>query len=339
MVSTSSPSSAALPAVEHERSTTTANPWPMPVATFIAALTIVWLLLFAAYALLPFIRPGYLIIADAKFDNLVKGNMFGAQDRYRVMIFGHSRVLASTRPLELDAAMGNGFRSYNLGLPAEVRFLPILEAALSAGNVPTHVLLTLPWDAKPDRDGVLDALRDDIGIVRLLVPFRTLPRDLTLFAFENGRHLSEAIRDVDVQRQAMLDQRGWYFIKSQSHYENDRLPDDYRLPTDRPMQVEERIIPARSFVRERLEQLARKYGFQILFIPMTSRIGEYAPAPAADRTRLTTISAQPLIRVLGPDYVGFPAADFADPQHMNPQGATAYTADLARLLKSSGVFD
>ena len=72
---------------------------------------------------------------------------------------------------------------------------------------------------------------------------------------------------------------------------------------------------------------------------LTSRIGEYAPAPAADRTRLTTISAQPLIRVLGPDYVGFPAADFADPQHMNPQGATAYTADLAGLLKSSGVFD
>lgn len=338
MFSTSS-SSATLQIDEQVRPALAANSWLKPVATFVGALAIVWSLLFIASALLPFVRPGYLIIADAKFDNLVKGNMFGAQDRYRVMIFGFSKVLAGVRPRELDAAMGDGFRSYNLGLPGEVRFLPILESALSAGNVPTHVLLTLPWDAKPDRDGALDVLRDDASIVRLLVPFRTLPRDLSLFAFENWNHLAQALRGVDLQRQAMLEQRGWYFIKSQSHYENDRLPDDYSLPTDRPALIDERQIPARSFVRERLEQLAKQYGFQTLFIPMPARIGERAAAPAADRTRLATISAQPLIRVLGPDYLSYAPADFADPVHMNPRGALAYTADLAKLLKSSGVFN
>jgi hypothetical protein len=269
----------------------------------------------------------------------VKGNMFGPQDRYRVMMFGHSKLLSALRPGELDAAVGPGFRSYNLGLPGEVRFLPILEAALQAGNVPTHVLLTLPWDAKRDADGSIDVVRNDAVIAKTLFPFRSLPRDAALFVFQNRSRLADAVRDVATQRSAMLEDLGWYFIKSQSHYEGDRLPDDYALPTDHPTRTEVRMIPEKSFSRERLEQLARQYGFQILIVPLFFRTGEFAPPPAADNARLTTISDRPLIRVLGPDYWSYPPALFADPQHMNPRGAQAYTADLATLLKNSGAFD
>jgi hypothetical protein len=265
--------------------------------------------------------------------------MFGSEDRHRVMVFGHSKALTCVRPRELDAAMGPGFRTYNLGLPGEVRFLPILEAALEAGNIPTDVLLTLPWDAKPDKDGFMDALRDDNTIAKTLLPFRTLPRDATLFVFENRNRLAEAVHDVAAERDGMLEQRGWYFIKSQSHYENDRLPDNYALPTDRPTRIDERKIPGRSYTRARLEQLARQYGFQILFIPVPFRTGEFAPAPAADNSRLATTSDYPRIRVLGPDYFSYPPAFFADPHHMNLRGAEAYTADLAKLLKSSGALD
>jgi hypothetical protein len=278
------------------------------------------------------------VIADAKFETLVKGNMFGPQDRYRVMIFGHSKALTCVRPGELDTAMGAGFRSYNLGLPGEVHFLPILEAALQAGNVPTHVLLTLPWDARRDKDGLIDALRNDAAIANTLLPFRTLPRDATLFVFENRKRLVEAVHDVSVERSNMLEERGWYFIKSQSHYEGDRLPDDYVLPTDQPTRVGSRQVPEQSFTRSRLEQLARQYGFQVLMIPMPYRIGEFAPAPAADAGRPATIANQPLVRTLGPDYFSYPPALFADPHHMNPLGASAYTADLASLLKGSGAF-
>jgi hypothetical protein len=299
----------------------------------------VWLLLYGAHVTMPFLRPGSVVIADAKFDTLVKSNMFGPQDRYRVMIFGHSRVLASVRPHELDSAVGRGFRSYNLGLPAEGHFLPILEAALQAGNVPTHVLLTYPWDPKQNEDGFVDALRNDAKIASTLFPFRTLPRDVTLFVFENRKRLSEAVHDVSAQRESMLQERGWYFIKSQSRYEGDRLPDDYALPTDHPTQIDVRELPDKSFARGRLEQLARQYGFQIIMIPMPYRIGEFAPTPAADKTRLATLSDHPLIRVLGPDYFSYPPASFADPMHMNPRGALAYTNDLASLLKTSGVFD
>jgi hypothetical protein len=312
--------------------------WRRPVATFVLAFAAVWFALDMAYMGLPFIRPGSVVIANAKFETLVTGRMFNPQDRYRVMIFGHSKALTSARPRELDAAMGAGFRSYNLGLPGEVHFLPILEAALAAGNVPTHVLLTLPWDGKSEQDGLIDALHNDAAIANALLPFRTLPRDATLFVFENRKRLVEAIHDVSIERSRMLEERGWYFIKSQSHYEGDRLPDDYALPTDQPTHLASRPIPERSFTRTRLEQLARQYGFQVLLIPLPYRIGEFAPAPVADAGRVAVITDQPLIRVLGPDYFSYPPALFADPQHTNPQGALVYTADLARLLKRSGAF-
>jgi hypothetical protein len=339
MVFSSPSSSATLPTVERQHSAAAATNWQRPVTAFVLLFAAVWLSLYAAYVLLPFIRPGSVVIADAKFETLVKGSMFGPQDRNRVMIFGHSKVITGVRPSELDSLVGPGFRSYNLGLPGEVRFLPILEAALLAGNIPTHVLLTLPWDAKRDADGFIDVLRNDPAIAKTLFPFRSLPRDATLFVFENRRRLAEAVRDVAAQRETMLQDRGWYFIKSQSHYEDDRLPDDYVLPTDHPARIDVRTLPEKSFTRERLEQLAMRYGFQIVMIPVFFRTGEFAPALAADNARLATISDHPLIRVLGPDYWTYPPALFADPQHVNPRGAQAYTADLARLLKNSGVFD
>ena len=117
MAYTSPSSSAALSAVERERSALDAGHWWRPVAGFVLLFAAVWLSFYAAYAMLPFMRPGSVVIADAKFDTLVKGHMFGPEHRYRVMVFGHSKALTSVRPRELDAAMGPDFRSYNLGLP------------------------------------------------------------------------------------------------------------------------------------------------------------------------------------------------------------------------------
>lgn len=339
MVYTSPSTSAAVPVGERERPAVAASPWLKPVAGFLLLFGAVWLSLYAAYTKLPFTRPGSVVIADAKFDTMVRGPMFSPQDRYRVMVFGHSKALTCVRPRELDAAIGPGFRSFNLGLPGEERFLPMLEAALGAGNIPTHVFLTLPWDKKAEKPGLMDFLRNDPEIAKTLMPFRSFPRDATLFLFENRGRLAAAVHDVDAQRNSMLEERGYYFIKSQSHYKNDRLPDDYALPTDRPNRIDERKMPEKSFARTRLEQLAAKYGFEVVFIPVPHRIGQFASAPAADNARLATISDHPRIRVMGPDYFSYPPAYFADPVHMNLQGALAYTADLARLLKSSGVVD
>ncbi|HEV2156693.1 hypothetical protein [Bradyrhizobium sp.] len=333
------PSPEAASVVNAEEPAAVAAPWLKSVVIFGLLFGVVWLSLYTAYAMLPFIRPGSVVIAYAKLDTLVKGQMFGPQDRNRVMIFGNSKLLSALRPPDLDAAIGSGFRSYNLGLPGEVHFLPILEAALEAGNIPSHVLLTIPWDDKSESDALADILRNDNALASTLFPFRNLPREAALFAFQNLDRLSDARRDVEDQRAAMLHDRGWYFIKSQSHYQHDRLPDNYALPTDHPTRAEPRLIAERSQSRDRLERLARQHGFQVLIVPGFFRAGEAAPPPAADNARLAVISDRPLIRVLGPDYFIYPPALFADPQHMNPAGAHAYTADLAKLLKASGAFD
>lgn len=313
--------------------------WIARAGIFVLVFSAVWAALAAAYVLLPFLRPGSVVIADAKFDTLVKMPMFEPQDRYRIMVFGHSKILSAFRARDLDAEMGPHFRSYNLALPGEVRFLPILEAALAAGNTPTHVLLTIPWDDKAEVDGPAALLRDDNRLAGTLFPFRTLPRDAALFLFQNQERLAEAVRDVEAQRSAMIDDRGWYFIKSQSHYPDDRLPADYSLPTDNAARSQPRFISERSRARDRLEHLARQHGFQVGFVPGLFREGEVAPCPSSDQFRLTAMSERPLIRVFGPDYFVYPPTLFADPQHMNPTGARVYTSELARLLKASGAFD
>lgn len=311
--------------------------WLKPTITFLAFFTSIWLLLWASSVALPLIRPGAEIIAAAKFERMITGSMFAAQDRNRLMFFGNSKALSGVRPLEFDSAFGSGTRSYNLGLPGEGRFLPILESALRMGNVPTHVLLTISWGDQVTQPGILQPLKDDAGIADVVLPFRTLPRDLILFAYNSRLHLLLAAREAAAERDVMVTQRGWYFIKGQSHFADDRLPVDYGLPTDRPDQPETRKVPEHSLVRERLESLAASYGFQIVLIPSYLRTGEAAPPSMQERERSSVISRSPLIRVLGPDYWTYPPPNFSDPVHLNPSGATTYTARLVDLLKKNQV--
>jgi hypothetical protein len=264
--------------------------------------------------------------------------MFGPNDRTRIMIFGNSKVVTGFHPGEFDAASGPGMRSYNLGLPGEPGFMRVLEVALSHGNIPTHVLLTLPWDDKTAPRPALAVLRDDNALVNALFPFRTFPRDLVLFAYNNRFRFADGIRHAESQLDLMVGNRGWYFIKWQSHFPNDQLPDGFTLPTDRPNQTDVRQLASRSLERDRLMQLATEYGFQILLVPSYRRSGEYAPAPSADADRDTVISSVPLVRIIGPDYWVYPTGYFADPVHLNPPAKSVYTADLAALLRSHMAF-
>jgi hypothetical protein len=323
-----------LPAARNEAGAAGRSPaWRRPTALFVALLALGWLLLYALYAALPMVQSGAMIIYGAKFDHLVKRQMFAPGDRTRIMMFGNSKVVTGFHPGEFDAALGPGVRSYNLGLPGEPLFLPMLEAALAAGNVPTHVLLTIPWDERTEPPAPLAVLHDDNALINRLLPFRTFPRDFVLFAYNNRFRFGDGIRHATGERDMMVENRGWYFIKWQSHYLNDRLPDDFTVPTDHPGQLDARKVPAASLVRDRLLQLATKYNFLVLLVPSYRRVGEFAPAPSAEAERDTAVSAAPPVRVLGPDYWTYPASQFADPVHLNPSGKSVYTAELAALLR------
>jgi hypothetical protein len=321
------------PARNEERVLAQRSDWRKQVTVFVLLLALCWLSLYAASAALPMVKSGAMIIYDAKFDRLVAQPMFAPSDKTRIMMFGNSRVVSGFRPAEFDAALGPGTRSYNLGLPGEPLFLPMLEAALAAGNVPTHVILTIAWDDKTEARTLLDRLRDDNAIVNRLLPFRVFLRDLVLFSYNNRFRFAEGLRHATSQRDLMIEDRGWYFIKWQSHFLNDQLPDGFAIPTDRPNQASPRELPARSLVRDRLMQLAKQHNFQIVLVPASYRAGEFAPAPAADADRDALVSASPLVRIIGPDHWTYPTSYFADPVHLNPPGALAYTADLAALFR------
>jgi hypothetical protein len=309
-----------------------------PTAIFIGLFSLVWLLLYVVHAALPEIQSGAMAIYAAKFDRLAGQHLFAPEDRTRIMIFGNSKVITGFYPGEFDPVFGQGVRSYNMGLPAEERFLPILEAALAAGNVPTHILLTFPWDAKSEPPPRLAILHDDNALINAVLPFRTVPRDLVLFAYNNRFNFAEGIRFTGSQIDHMIENRGWYFIKWQSHFLNDQLPDGFAIPSDHPNRPEVRPMPERSLTRDRLTQLQTQYGFQILLIPSYHRTGEFAPAPQADADRDTIISSSPRVRMIGPDYWTYPSHYFADPVHLNPVGRSVYTADLAALLQKHRAF-
>ncbi|CAM3628263.1 SGNH/GDSL hydrolase family protein [Bordetella sputigena] len=308
------------------------------VARFLFIAAAVWAVLDWCYLAFPLIRPGADVVMEAKFQSLVKARLFSSEDSSRVLVFGNSKTLAGFRPEEFDAAFKPGVRSYNLGLPGDARILPILKAALAAGNVPTHILLTIPWDGKP-RPTVLDALRDDETILYALVPFRDLPRDLAAFVATSHFEFRQRYEDSRHERDRMLAQRGWYFIKGQSFFPSGELPDDYAIATDHPAEFIPRDLPPSSFVLDEIDRLAREYGFKVVLVPGNMRRHAQAAAPARDATRNLAIAGHPDMRVVGPDYWIYPPRDYSDAVHLNPIGATAYTRDLARLLADTGILN
>jgi hypothetical protein len=308
------------------------------LALFLTLSVLIWLGLWAGSRAVPFIRPGSDLISIAKFEQLSRQHLFDPGDKMRVLVFGNSKTMAGFRPALFDSLMGPQVRSVNLAIPGDSRFLPVLKAALAAGNRPTHVVLTEPWDEVQRPPTVLARLIDDAALVSAIAPFREFPRDLVLFVFQS--HLMTAeYRHVRGEVDQMLRDRGWYFIKSQSHYANDQLPAGYRLPTDSPNALYQRRLVDRSLVHDELFALARQYGFTIVFVPLNKRVGEAAPPPAVDARRVKVISRDPHVVIIGPDYYAYPAPSFADPVHLNPAGSVHYTRDLAQLFRATGAFD
>jgi hypothetical protein len=295
----------------------------------------VWLALQWCYTALPMIRPGADIVLDAKFESLARSVMFLPEDHRRVLVFGNSKAMAGFVPEQFDAALGGQTRSYNLGLPGDARFLPILKATLETGNIPTHVLLTMPWDDKPE-PSLLDRLRDDETVLYTVIPFRDLPRDIVTFVAASRLHFRERYQEGERERAHMLDQRGWYFIKGQQFFDNGELPADFAIPTDHPAQYAPRALPAASYALDELDRLARQYGFKVLLVPNNMRSHAAAAPPPADALRSAGVPGHDDMRVLGPDYWVYPPADFSDPVHLNPGGAAKYTHDLAQLVIQTG---
>jgi hypothetical protein len=188
-------------------------------------------------------------------------------------------------------------------------------------------VLTLPWPAG-------EPLAGDARAMDRLFPFRKFSRDLILFtllARNRGgtrafyRHGAEVVREVERAR-------GWYFIEGQSHYPDNRLPDGFRLSTDDPGRTDDPAFRPAGAEFRRINNVAEKYNLRIFLAPSYHRQGELAPSPAFAAGVAARMKGWSRFRVAGPAYFLFPNRYFADPVHLNPEGARLYTGKLAEIL-------
>lgn len=294
----------------------------------------VWLALFSLWRGLPALAPGSELIYKTKVRALKTADVFPPAGGPRVVVIGNSRTLAGFIPARFDAAVGGGCVSYNLGLPGRSHFLPELETLLAGGDVPTHVLLQTPWPAREQPPSWRDRLQDDQRLIERAFPFRDLPRNLAIFVFLSRRH--GGLRAFYAQKQRiaaqMLADRGYYFIAGQSRYADDRLPPEFALSTDKPAEVYVRTASTRALAFDRLRALARRHGFQVVFIPEYYRAHNYAEPPPRNAALAAKLVPYDRFHVAGPDYWRFANRYFSDSVHLNCEGARRYTDRLAGLF-------
>lgn len=294
---------------------------------FLIGSAAVWLFLYNFY---PFVRNGAETISASKVAYLESQSAFSPNARARILAFGNSKILAGFNPAIYDPAIGPNVESFNAGRPGNNRFLDFLKPILAGGARPTHVLVLTP----PIDESELtwrDYWLHDSLTVSTLFPFRYLPRDLTLFlaaAPHEGGIIASYKTNVQAVTRVIAD-RGYYFIKGQSHFPGDRLPDDYQLPTDTPTMAPPRPIDPDAPAFKELIGLSAAYGFKVIFIPTPYRTGEFAPPEPLPDAAVTSLP--PGFYVAGPSRWLFEPRYFSDPVHLNKEGAALYSSRLAEI--------
>jgi hypothetical protein len=305
---------------------------------FLLVSSVVWAGLESIYVSFPYLQPGSNIVSNAKRSWSLTHPLFDDDAKIRVLTFGNSKTLASFNPALFDARVAESgvsgkVQSVNEAIPGERRFVTYLDRLLSAGARPTHVLIQFPPIPEDHELSWSEWVRHDKMIVDALFPFRTMPRDFTLFVFASIGHggIAGFYRESAQVAQQVVQDRGYYFLRGQSHFAGDRLPDDFSLPTDTPTQPGTRPIDTTSPPFVRLSDLARRYKFKVILFPPVYRTGELAPAPTRDPVE-QTLPGHPEFVILGDDYWLIPPRFFSDPVHPNVEGAEVYTGRLATLL-------
>lgn len=309
---------------------------------FPALLAVLWLVFFAAWHSLPYVRPGTDVIYAAKEKNELQGRVFRAPlpdalpDAGRLIVFGNSKVLTGFIPDVFDQEVRPvipGIYSVNMGKPDESRFVRDLEILARHRQLPSRIVLTLPWSTTARGP----FLRDDEAVASTLFPFRRLPRDLVLFwalaPFHGGaaafyRHAETAVIN-------MTTNRGWYFIEGQSHFPGHRLPDDFSLASDTADRIDDPAFIPSGPEFAQLCKFADQQNVRYYIVPSYHRTGEMAPPPPQAASVAGRLRGYRNFTVLGPNYFLFPPRYFSDPVHLNPEGAKLYTRELARLLLSA----
>ena len=306
---------------------------------------LLWVLFYALWRLFPEVTPGSVRVYDAKLAALKKPGVFGTPAHYKVLVVGLSYTMTGFKPESFDRLSGGTCASFNLGLPVtifgrHVYELPELLAMLDdSGQSPTEVLITWqePWpprEAEPKRSVSkwLTPKWDTAAFTYRLFPFRQLARDGSIFLLRSATHggPSAFAGACNEELQSALQGKGYYYIKSDSLYPNDQLPENYSLKTDSPTRTMARRVDVwENYIKDFKAAAPRA---KLILVPNYYRANSCAPAPS--NAQLREILGRYGVEVIGPDYFQYPNHDFSDAAHLNPAGAQIYTQDLWNFLRN-----
>ncbi len=312
---------------------------PSALGWTILFFALAWAGLYGLWRGLPYLKNGSDIVFSAKLQWEHIGPVFPANPAVtRVLIFGNSKILAGFVPAwfdQLSAADHLQVSSFNSGFPGSDLFLPPLQAMCARGQAPHVLLMTLPWRRDPRPRGLFHFIPDDHAVIDELFPFRNFPRDLTAFLLAAPSHggVLSYYRESEENEREVIAERGYHLITEQSRFAEGRLPDDFHLDSDQPLQRLPRDAPSPSAQIAQLNQLIRQYHIDCYFVPFYLREREAAPAKARDEDFAAQVERVTPCKLLGPDYYLYPNRLFADQTHLNQSGARIYTQALFQLLK------
>jgi hypothetical protein len=314
---------------------------PSALGWTILFFALAWAGLYGLWRGLPYLKNGSDIVFRAKLRWEHNGQVFPANPAVtRVLIFGNSKILAGFIPAlfdQMSAADHLQVSSFNSGFPGSDLFLPPLQAMCARGQAPNVLLMTLPWSHDPPPRGLFHFIPDDHAVIDELFPFRNFPRDLTAFLLAAPGHggLMRYYRESEEFERQVIAERGYHLITEQSHFAAGRLPADFHLESDLPLQRLPRDAPFPSAQIAQLNQLIRVHHIDCYFVPFYLREGEAAPAEARDAHFAAQVEQATPCKLLGPDYYLYPNRLFADQTHLNQAGARIYTEALFQLLKDT----
>jgi len=288
--------------------------------------------LYTIQKMFPYIGVGSEIVTNEKLHFIKTESIFPPVAKRRLVIFGDSRVLSGFIPSLFDKLSRGTIYSYNLGIPDTKMFIPLMENIINRGQIPTDIFITIPWQELTKKNPLV-FIDNDNEIIKKLVPFRYLIRNLSIF-MNRSRYRGGVRKLYDESKQSakeVLENRGYYFIAGQSLYKNDELPDDFSFTSDQPDKYCPRGVPPKNELYKKLTHMLEAHSINAYFVPIYSRTGACKPNPEPNVELTKAFENNSRIQVIGADYFSFPNKLFSDPVHLNRNGAKVYTTKIWEL--------
>ncbi|MCP4217176.1 MAG: DUF1574 domain-containing protein [bacterium] len=304
-------------------------------------------------------KDGASIICENK-RQLVRSGFFKPDtDKKNILFMGTSRILAGIRPKLFDQLNGNTTLSYNLALPA----LPIgpyyfqLKDYLETTAPPRRIILELKIKSKRNLQlfhhyanqgisGPGEAFsyfrhcQNKSTVANYLFPIRMYKYFVGPYVVNsifNPAALKERKRENHAHVRQMKTERGYFFIKEQALFPDLRLPENYGAAQGKILQKGEEFDPFTDPYVAKFFDLAAQHHIVIQIIQPVYRSSQFRQYETMPRQYCLLSAKYPEVLIRPGSWKAkfYENKYFADPVHLNPEGADRYTREIHKEFQAS----